>query len=72
MAPGNPQNQIVVQVTDTVTKTDLESAKNDLRREMRLWLGVGSAAGTTLAGFIGAFTSGGHTAVTTALGFLPL
>lgn len=41
-----------------VRKSDLDEAKADLRREMKLWLGAGSAVGTALAGLIGAFASG--------------
>lgn len=37
-----------------VRKSDLDDAKADLRREMKLYLGVGSAIGTTISGVFGA------------------
>jgi hypothetical protein len=45
-----------------VRKSDLDDAKADLRREMKLWLGAGSAVGTAVAGFVGAAASGGAAA----------
>jgi hypothetical protein len=45
-----------------VRKSDLDDAKADLRREMKLWLGAGSAIGTAIAGFVGAAASGGGAA----------
>jgi hypothetical protein len=54
-APSGP----VPQVVTVATKEDLTAAKDDLRREMRLWLGLGSLGGTSLAGLLGAYMSGG-------------
>lgn len=45
-----------------VRKGDLDDAKADLRRDMKLYLLGGSAIGTALAGLLGAFSSGGAVA----------
>lgn len=37
-----------------VSKGDLDDAKTDLRREMKLWLGAGSAIGTAVSGLLAA------------------
>ena len=68
MTPDGPQHvvetgatQVVVQTpSDAVTKGDLEVAKNDLRREMKLWLGAGSALGTALSGLLAARLGSGQ------------
>lgn len=48
---------IRTEVVAVVTKGDLNETKNDLRREMKLWLGVGSTLGTALSGFLGAYAA---------------
>ena len=37
------------------TKGDLDGVKDDLRREMKLWLGLGIAGGNVAAAFVTAY-----------------
>ena len=43
-------------MTSLATKGDVIQAKDDLRREMKLWLGLGIAGGNVVAAFAVAWT----------------